>query len=115
MRILELIELKYPNIQGIVYWETQPDGTNWGSPIDGLVWENQEISKPTDQDLIAWESEYAEQLVFNSNKALNKPIYDELNRIDIKSIRALREGNTERINALELEASSLRAQLLPTV
>lgn len=46
--ILEAIKVIYPNINGgYSYWETQPNGKDWLDPIDGLVWENTEYTKPT--------------------------------------------------------------------
>lgn len=41
----------------------------------------------------------------------NSPIIEKLEEIDRKSIRALREGNSNRIASLEAEAIQLRAQL----
>ena len=38
-------------------------------------------------------------------------ILAQLAEIDLKSIRAIREGDTNRIQALELEASELRKKL----
>ena len=46
-------------------------------------------------------------------EAINAPILARLRDIDMRSIRALREGNTERITALESEAAALRMQLVP--
>jgi len=43
---------------------------------------------------------------------LNAPILAQLATIDGKSIRALREGDQERISALESEAAALRLQLV---
>lgn len=46
--IIEAIRAIYPNIQGgFVYWETKADGSEWECPIDGLVWENAEFTKPS--------------------------------------------------------------------
>lgn len=42
----------------------------------------------------------------------NAGIIVQLEAIDAKSIRALREGNTQRIATLEIEAATLRQQLL---
>lgn len=47
-----------------------------------------------------------------SSADINRPIIAQLERIDAKSIRALREGNQDRINSLESEASALRSQLI---
>jgi hypothetical protein len=46
-----------------------------------------------------------------TNAEHNAPILLELQQIDAKSIRALREGNQERITALESQAVALRSQL----
>jgi hypothetical protein len=42
----------------------------------------------------------------------NAKIIDDLMRIDSKSIRALREGNQERLSYLESQAIELRSQLV---
>ena len=45
---IEAIKEIYPNIEGgFVYWATKKDGTSWENPIDGLVWENTQYTKPT--------------------------------------------------------------------
>jgi hypothetical protein len=44
-------------------------------------------------------------------KHFNKKILTELEELDRKSIRALREGNTARIEELEQQAVALRLQL----
>ena len=41
----------------------------------------------------------------------NNLIYEQLNKIDEKSIRAIRENDTVRIESLEAEAVALRAKL----
>ena len=42
----------------------------------------------------------------------NAPILAALEAIDAKSVRPLREGNVQRVSALEAEAAALRAQLV---
>lgn len=42
----------------------------------------------------------------------NAPIQRQLDELDRKSIRALREGDQARISAIEAEAATLRAQLV---
>ena len=46
-----------------------------------------------------------------STKDFNAPILAELDAIDAKSIRPLREGDTARVGMLEQQAASLRLQL----
>jgi hypothetical protein len=46
--VAKAIKLIYPEIEGgFIYWQTKYDGSEWESPIDGLVWENTEFEKPT--------------------------------------------------------------------
>lgn len=44
--------------------------------------------------------------------AINSAVLAELEVIDSKSIRALREGNADRIQELEKQAAALRLQLI---
>jgi len=44
---------------------------------------------------------------------INAVIYDQLLKIDLKSIRPLREGDQVRIDDLKAQAATLRAQLVP--
>lgn len=71
--------------------------------------ENQEFEEAEEKHATFLASnEYAVSL----NKEKNYDIYKQLNDIDMKSIRALREKNTEVLNELELLAQGLRSQLL---
>jgi hypothetical protein len=62
--------------------------------------------------------EIAEINARKANKAIqdamrhNAEILAKLEQIDRKSIRALREGDSQRIHALESEAAALRLQLV---
>lgn len=47
MNYFDKILYLYPNIQHVMYWHTQPDGSEWDDPYDGLQWYNKEIEKPT--------------------------------------------------------------------
>ena len=42
----------------------------------------------------------------------NKPIYAQLEVLDLKSVRPLREGNAVKVAELEAEAELLRTQLI---
>lgn len=108
MNIAKIIKLKYPdaNLQKDVI--IQDDGQ--GQYIK--EW-NLDTPKPTEKDLLNWETEVTDKIVFEENKIVNAEIYKQLDQIDLKSIRALRNNETDRLQALELEAVNLRAQLLP--
>lgn len=107
MNYLEKVLKLYPNIQGVMYWHTQQDGTPWKDTYDGLIWENTEIPKPTKKQLdavVGYSDEYLKQI--------NSEVYKKLDEIDFKSIRALRTNDTERLQQLEQEAVALRAQIV---
>jgi hypothetical protein len=64
MKVIEAIKKIYPTIQGgFVYWQTNQDGSSLVNPIDGLIWENAEFTKPT------WEQIEAQWIIVN--KELN--------------------------------------------
>lgn len=61
--VIKAIQSIYPEIKGgFSYWETKADCTPWDNPIDGLVWENEDFTKPTWEQI---ESEL-EQVEINS-------------------------------------------------
>jgi len=57
------------------------------------------------------QAEFALQMQRDKIKAQRDGILQHLNAIDIKSIRAIREGNQARITELEIEAAGLREEL----
>ena len=69
------------------------------------------IAAIADEDVSRYS--FAPESVFEINHIANKPIYDALEDIDLRSIRALRANDTQRLNELEQQAAALRAQLLP--
>lgn len=98
MDIPNILNFKYP-------------GTTWGvgETYESLEWrEENTISKPSYEDLVQAEIEYKS---YRAKQEHNAPILAQLEVIDLKSIRALREGNQTRIDDLEAEAAELRAQL----
>jgi hypothetical protein len=63
------------------------------------------------QILKQWADEEENRL--NSIKLeANREVLMKLAKLDLKSIRALREGNQERLAVIEAEAQALREQLL---
>lgn len=51
-------------------------------------------------------------VIEHKKKVINEEIYKKLDGVDLKSIRALRTGDTSRLESLEQEAIALRAQLV---
>lgn len=108
MLISDLLKLKYPNADfrhDIVIMDN-------GNGQFISQW-NLQDPQPSQQDLDAMQTQYAQAYQFNQNKVTNQAIYDQLSVIDIKSIRALRENDSVRVASLESQAVALRAQLLP--
>jgi len=56
------------------------------------------------------EANYLAGLDTKANEATNKEVYAELDKLDLRSIRAIRSG--EDLTALEEEATALRAKLV---
>jgi len=110
MNIVDVLNLKFPNSlkNGLIV--LQDDGQ--GPYIK--LWNVEGISKPTQQQLSQWAIDLEQDYTFSQNRMTNQPIYDKLDDLDIKSIRALRTNDTIRLAALEQEAVALRSQLLPT-
>ena len=59
--------------------------------------------------------EYIAEQKAKNNAIIKQDILKQLSEIDAKSIRALREGNTERIAQYEAQAQKLREQLNATM
>jgi hypothetical protein len=81
--------------------------------------EPQLIVELTQEELLAVEQKEIEyqnyikspEYKYAQFQIVNKVILDQLTEIDLKSIRALRASDTERLQQLEAEAVLLRAQL----
>lgn len=77
---------------------------------DRIAPEDVEVSQRPDLfhdwDGASWVPNIARQ-----NAAINAPIFDALDALDLKSIRAIREGDSVRVAALEAQAAALRATL----
>ena len=106
MNISEIIKLKYPNARSLIDFKVQDDGQ--GPYIK--EW-NISDKKPSDEDLANWGIDLADEYQLAQNKILNEPIYQQLEQLDLKSIRALRANDTQRLTELEAQAEILRGQL----
>lgn len=81
------------------------------------VWNIPNIIKPDAAQLSAWQDSSIQAYTFQQNAITNATVLAQLTTLDLQSIRALREpGNasTTKLNTLTSQASTLRAQLLPT-
>lgn len=117
MNYFDTILLKYPEIQGVMYRHAQLDGTPWSDPYEGLTWENKDIPKPSKEELDKWQVELQQQYEYKQNAVANATIMAQLDALDIKSIRSLREpssASTTKLAEIKQQAVALRAKLLPT-
>ena len=110
LALTEIILVKYPDVQFMKDVIVRNDG-----PGDYIFLWNRPEPKPTAEELTQWSK--SEDLIrkheFRLNKIANKSIYDQLDSLDRKSIRPLREGNAQKITDIETEAAELRSRLLP--
>lgn len=114
--LYNIIQINYPtgiiglngNIQLIDYNDGNgPFISEWNVP---------NVEQPTVDQLNAFQTDAntIQQYTFQQNKITNAPIYAQLDQIDIKSVRALREADPTYLVTLTSQAVALRAQLLPT-
>lgn len=74
--------------------------TNWPDELGSL---------PTKKQLKDWTAEYE---AYKLKEATNAGIYEQLTQLDIKAIRPLLDGETERIAEIQAQKAALRAQLI---
>lgn len=77
MNCIDIITLKFPEIQHVMYWNTKQDGTPWEDPYEGLIWENKEIPKPTKKELTQWAEDV--DLEYRQKQAAMQRIYPSVN------------------------------------
>lgn len=74
-----------------------------------------ETERPIENFEFADTPEYIAEQEAKNNAIIKQDILKQLDQLDAKSIRALREGNTERIAQYEAQAQDLREQLNATM
>lgn len=113
----QLLTLKYPDIKIGPFEDTDQvvlSDHNDGNGAYIHVWNYPHAPQPTQTDLDQWQIDLVQTHTFQQNAITNAPILGQLQEIDAKSIRSLRENNTAMLSALTSQAAALRAQLLPT-
>lgn len=91
----------------LILWDERVDGDMPNIDIAGAVRIDDDLLY--NEEVALTDSKIKAEIVATEN---NARIMLALEKIDAKSIRALREGNQERIAALEAEAATLRLQLV---
>lgn len=108
MKLSEMLYLKYPKEMDAMQVVVEDAGE--GQYIK--EW-NIDAPKPDQATLDQWAIELEQEYIFKQNREANESIYLQLDAIDLKSIRALRTNDAQRLEGLEQEAIVLRSTLLP--
>lgn len=111
MTLFDILKIKYPDANFQYDILIQDDSNGRGPYIK--EW-SREDPKPTDKQIRQWFQD-AEVIASyeQSQKAIaNAPIIEELQKIDLASIRPLRAGDGEKLAELEQQAIELRSQLI---
>lgn len=106
MNIAEILILKFPDADFFSDIILQDDGE--GPYIK--EWNIEGVTKPTKSDITKWEAEADALLINRQNEEYNKTLIEQLEAIDLKSIRALRTNDTIRLEELEKQAVELRGK-----
>ena len=110
MNIYEILSLKFPNADFMYDIKLADLGKGAGPFIK--EWNISGVAKPDQATLAQWEQEVSALYTKKQNDILNAPILKQLDKIDMKSVRAIRTNDTAKMAALEAEAVALRGQLL---
>lgn len=108
INLADIIQLKFPEVDLRFQVQVFDDGS--GPYIK--KWDESLGPFPTDEVLAQWEQDVLSDYNAKQFKIINRSVLDQLEAIDIKTIRALRTNDQDRINQLEQEAAQLRAQLI---
>lgn len=109
MNLFDILSIKFPGASFLHDIKLQDDGE--GAYI--AEW-NLPQPKPDANTIKSWflDKSVIEEYNTKQNKLLNQDIYKKLEEIDLKSIRAIRSNDLERMQELEQQAVELRNQLL---
>lgn len=111
-----VIQINYPTANLMPEGNVQVGDRGDGNGAVIVVWNVPGVVQPTPDILAAFQSDpntvnaYQAQL----NVAINASIISQLEAIDLRSIRPLRESDSALLATLAAQAVALRAQLLPT-
>ncbi len=109
MNLNEILRLKFPDVNFL-------SDIQLGDHGDGIIhiikWNLTDVPEPTTEDIERWEREVQSTYAQQQLAVINNKIYEQLNELDLKSIRALRTNDGQRLQELESEAQTLRDQLV---
>jgi hypothetical protein len=113
MNLYDVLSITYPNANFLDDIQLGDHGDGNGQVI--VKWNLQGIPQPSAADIAAMMTNPAiiSAYTFKQNLISNELILAQLDDIDRKSIRAIRENDTTRMAQYEQQAVALRTQLLP--
>ncbi len=113
---LDKILYLYPDIQQVMYWNTQRDGKPWQDLYEGIFWDNKKIAKPSKEELDA----VTEEMILSRKKELEEQniqtntqkypqkidlVFDEVTRIKDECDCLKKQILETKINNDELKAT----------
>ena len=110
MTIQQILELKFPNQFPDVGQHTSVRIDSSGTSI--IQWDTSICPIPTAADITQWEREVQPLYDAQQFRIKNRVLLDQLDILDTRTIRALREGDQTRIQQLNAEAAQLRKGLI---
>lgn len=110
MQLNDLLKLKFPTANFRKDILLQNDGEG----IYIKEWNLANVNQPTSDEILTWSIDptLVASYTAQQNAITNAPIIAQLEAIDMKTIRALRENDTVRIAQFASDAAALRAQLV---
>jgi len=123
--ILDILQIQYPTatvgVNGQIQLQDHGDGNGpvigvWNVPSNVTSVSLGVTGQPTAAQLLAWQTDTTttQTYTYMQNAIANAPILAQLQAIDAKTIRSLRESDPTMLATLTTQAVALRAQLLPT-
>lgn len=113
--IYYIVKIQYPNVTIGYNCQVELVDHGDGNGVQIGVWNVPNVAQPTIQELEALSLDLNVAASYQAllNEVENQPIIAQLDSLDLKSIRAIRENNAAKVAQWDAEADILRAQLLP--
>lgn len=109
MNIVDIISLKFPNEFNQHLIQIGDHGLGKGPEI--VVWPDF-LPPYTHENLMLWEIEINSQWKEHQFQTVNSIVLQQLEDLDLKSIRALRANDLNKLDELEKQAVKLRQQII---
>jgi hypothetical protein len=114
--LINILQIQFPTATFGIRGNAQLVDNSDGKGPFISVWNVPNTTQPTSDQLLVWQTDAATiaAYTFQQNAIANAPIIAQLQVIDDKSIRSIRESDPTYLATLTSQAVALRATLLPT-